>query len=95
MDGVSSKRPQGAFYFIVKLPIEDADDFTGWLLSDFDVDGETIMLCPAAESYATEGVGKNEVRISYCIDEKEIEKAMIILEQGLKEYQKIKNPALV
>ncbi|MFA0816515.1 MAG: pyridoxal phosphate-dependent aminotransferase [Anaerofustis sp.] len=95
MEGVSSKRPQGAFYFIVKLPIEDADDFTGWLLSDFDVDGETIMLCPAAESYATEGVGKNEVRISYCIDEKEIEKAMIILEQGLKEYQKIKNPALV
>ena len=91
MEGVSSKRPQGAFYFIVKLPIEDADDFTGWMLTDFDVNGETIMLCPAAESYVTEGVGKNEVRISYCIDENEIDKAMVILDQGLKKYREIKN----
>jgi aspartate aminotransferase len=77
MNGVSCKKPQGAFYFILSLPIEDAEDFTGWLLSDFEVNGETIMLCPASESYATPNVGKNEVRISYCINENELKKAMI------------------
>ncbi len=91
MDDVSCQCPQGAFYFIMKLPIEDADDFTGWLLTDFDIDGETIMLCPAKEAYATEGMGMNEVRISYCgIDEGELARAMNILDQGLHEYRKVK-----
>ncbi len=90
MKDIDCKCPQGAFYFILKLPIEDADDFTGWLLSDFDLDGDTIMLCPSAESYASEGVGKNEVRISYCIHADLLERAMLVLEKGLEEYRKVK-----
>ncbi len=90
IEGVSCLCPQGAFYFILKLPIENADDFTGWLLTDFDLDGDTIMLCPAAESYATEGMGLNEVRISYCISTDQLERAMQVLDKGLKEYRRIK-----
>ena len=86
-EDVSCKCPEGAFYFILKLPIEDADDFTGWLLSDFSVNGETIMLCPASEFYATPGFGKNEVRISYCIDEDRLRRAMNVLKEGLKAYR--------
>ena len=90
IDGVVCQVPDGAFYFILGLPIEDADDFTGWLLSDFEVDGETIMLCPAKEFYATPDKGRNEVRISYCISEDKLKKAVNILDKGLKKYREFK-----
>ncbi|MCL1803547.1 MAG: pyridoxal phosphate-dependent aminotransferase [Eubacteriaceae bacterium] len=88
MKEINFKTPEGAFYFILKLPVEDSDDFTGWLLSDFDVDGETIMLCPANGCYVTEGGGKDEVRISYCISQDKLRRAMVILEQGLRAYSR-------
>jgi aspartate aminotransferase len=90
MKEIQFKNPEGAFYFILSLPIEDADDFTGWLLSDFEMDGETIMLCPANGCYVSEGGGKNEVRISYCIAKDKLQRGMKILEAGLKAYIKAK-----
>lgn len=91
MEGVVCHKPQGAFYIVVKLPVENAEDFIIWLLSEFSVDHETIFLAPAAGFYATEGLGIDEARISYCINQESLKKAMNILAQGLKEYNKIKN----
>lgn len=89
MEGVICRKPHGAFYVIVKLPIENAEDFVKWLLSDFDVDNETVMVAPAEGFYATEGLGKDEIRISYVLNENDLKKAMNILKEGLIEYKKI------
>lgn len=90
IEGTVCQVPDGAFYFILGLPVEDAEDFTGWMLGEFDLDGETVMLCPAKDFYATEGKGLNEVRVSYCIAEDRLIKAAKILDAGLKEYRKVK-----
>lgn len=90
MEGVICEKPTGAFYVIAKLPVKDAEDFVKWLLSDYSIDGETIMLAPAEGFYATRGLGLDEVRISYCLNRENLKKAMNILEKGLKEYIKIK-----
>ena len=87
LEGVSCKKPKGAFYFIVKLPIQDADHFVGWLLSEFALGNDTIMLCPAKECYSDGIRGRDEVRISYCIDEHKLKRAMEVLQAGLKEYK--------
>ncbi len=87
MDGVVCKKPTGAFYVVAKLPVEDAEDFVIWMLEEFDVDGETTMLAPAEGFYATEGLGKDEVRIAYILNENDLAKAMNILDQGLKAYK--------
>ncbi|WP_425449772.1 pyridoxal phosphate-dependent aminotransferase [Dethiothermospora halolimnae] len=86
MDGVICKKPHGAFYIIAKLPVEDAEDFVVWLLKEFDVNNETVMMAPAEGFYATEGLGKDEVRLSYVLNEKDLKKAMDILEKGLEVY---------
>ena len=91
MEGVVCHKPQGAFYMVVKLPVENAEDFIIWLLREFSIDNETIFLAPAAGFYGTEGLGLDEVRISYCINQESLKKAMNILAEGLKEYNKIKN----
>jgi len=80
------KKPKGAFYVIVKLPIKDADKFAAWLLTDFRHDNKTVMVAPASGFYATSGQGKDEIRLAYVIDLKE---AMKILAEAVKEYQKI------
>jgi len=90
MPEINFKTPQGAFYFILKLPVEDANDFTGWLLSDFEIDGETVMLCPADGCYVTPNGGADEVRISYCIDSDKLRRGMKILREGIKAYAKAK-----
>jgi len=90
IDGVICEKPQGAFYVIVKLPVDNAEDFVIWLLEDFDVNNETVMLAPAEGFYATEGLGRDEVRISYCINAEDLEKAMYILDEGLKVYPRRK-----
>lgn len=86
MDGVICKKPHGAFYAIAKLPVDNAEDFVKWLLTDFDVDGETIMLAPAEGFYATKGLGVDEVRISYVLNEESLKKSMNILKLALKKY---------
>ncbi len=86
--GVASEVPKGAFYQIVKLPVKDAEKFVRWLLTDFDVDNETVMLAPAEDFYATKGYGKNEVRIAYVLEAKLLKRAMEILKLGLEKYLK-------
>lgn len=86
MDGVVAPNPKGAFYLIAKLPVDDADKFAQWLLSDFHVDNETVMVAPANGFYSTAGSGQDEVRIAYVLNVEDIKKAMNILEQGLKAY---------
>ncbi len=84
--GVVCPNPRGAFYLVVGLPVEDAGHFAQWLLTDFDVDGETVMVAPADGFYATPGLGKNEVRIAYVLKEQDIARAMHIVAEGLKAY---------
>lgn len=87
MEGVTIKKPQGAFYIFAKLPVEDADEFAQWLLRDFSVDGETVMVAPGNGFYGTPGLGKNEIRLAYVLNVESINKAMKILEKGLKEFR--------
>lgn len=88
IEGTLCKRPRGAFYMIVKLPVDNAEKFVKWLLTDYDLNGETVMLAPAEGFYATKGLGKDEVRISYVLNENDLKKAMNIIKEGLKEYNK-------
>jgi aspartate aminotransferase len=88
MEGVLCKMPKGAFYVTAKLPVENAEDFARWLLTDFDVDGETVMVAPAEGFYATKGMGRDEVRISYVLKEEDLIKAMNVIKQGLITYNK-------
>ena len=86
MEGVFSPTPLGAFYTVAELPVDDAEKFARWLLTDWRVDGETVMLTPAESFYLTPGFGRNQVRIAYILEIPEIRKAMHILETGLKAY---------
>ena len=86
MEGVEYRVPEGAFYVVIKLPVENAEDFVIWLLTDFDVDNETVMLAPAAGFYSTPGLGKNEARIAFVLNREKTEKAMNILKKGLEVY---------
>ncbi|HID39213.1 MAG TPA: pyridoxal phosphate-dependent aminotransferase, partial [Calditrichaeota bacterium] len=86
MPGVVAPMPKGAFYLVVKLPVDDADVFAQWLLTDFDVANETVMIAPANGFYSTPGLGKDEVRIAYVLNVDHIKKAMNILAEGLKAY---------
>ncbi len=84
--GVIALKPQGAFYTIVKLPVDDADKFSTWLLKDFHLEKETIMLAPANGFYATPGKGVNEVRIAFVLNVKAMKRSMEILGEALKVY---------
>ncbi len=86
IEGVKIGRPQGAFYCIAELPIENSDDFAQWLLEDFRLNGETVMVAPAAGFYATEGLGKNQIRIAYVLDKERLKRAVNILKEALKSY---------
>ncbi len=86
MEGVLCPNPGGAFYVIAKLPIDDGDRFCQWLLESFNYNNETIMLAPASGFYNTKGLGKNEVRLAYVINNEEIDRAMDCLEEALKVY---------
>ena len=84
--GVVCQKPSGAFYVVAKLPVDNAERFIIWMLEEFDVDGQTIMLSPAEGFYATPGLGIDEVRIAYVLNTKDMEKAMYILKKGLEKY---------
>jgi aspartate aminotransferase len=88
MDGVTCPTPGGAFYAMAKLPVEDTDVFCQWLLEEFSINNETVMLAPASGFYATPGLGKQEVRIAYVLKKEDINKAMDCLEAALKVYPK-------
>lgn len=88
--GVVALKPQGAFYTIVKLPVDNADKFSEWILKDFHLNNETIMLAPANGFYATPGKGEDEVRIAFVLNADDMRRSMQILREGLKVYQKNK-----
>ncbi|MDG1729978.1 MAG: pyridoxal phosphate-dependent aminotransferase [Algibacter sp.] len=87
IDGVKVAKPKGAFYCIVELPVKNSDYFAQWLLEDFEVDNETIMVAPAAGFYSTEGVGLNQIRIAYVLNKESLIKAVHILKEALKVYK--------
>lgn len=86
MEGVYCPKPKGAFYTVVKLPIDDSDKFAQWLLEDFEYNNQTVMLAPATGFYSTPGYGKNEVRIAYVLKIDDLKGAMKCLEVALKQY---------
>lgn len=86
--GIVCVKPQGAFYIIAKLPIEDAEDFVIWLLDNFELNKETVMAAPAEGFYATPGLGRNELRLAYILNEKDLAVAMNIFRLGFEEYKK-------
>jgi aspartate aminotransferase len=88
IDGVKVATPKGAFYCIAELPVANADNFAQWLLEDFNLNGETIMVAPAAGFYSTPGVGLNQIRIAYVLKNEDLINAANILKAALAEYQK-------
>ena len=86
IEGVICPKPKGAFYAIAQLPIDDADKFAQWLLEDFDFNGETVMVAPAAGFYATPNTGINQVRIAYVLNKESLKAAIKILDEALKVY---------
>lgn len=84
--GVYSPKPKGAFYTVVKLPVDDADRFAQWLLEDFEYKNQTVMIAPASGFYATPGLGKQEARIAYVLKIEDLKNAIETLEAALKVY---------
>jgi aspartate aminotransferase len=87
--GVYSPIPMGAFYTIARLPVDDADKFCAWCLSDFEYEGQTIFMAPASGFYTNPESGKNEVRIAYVLKKEDLQKAMLALEKALEEYKRV------
>lgn len=90
IEGVYSPIPMGAFYTVASLPVDDADKFCEWCLSDFSYEGETVMMAPASGFYSTPGMGKNEVRIAYVLRKEDLQRALFILEKALEQYNSLK-----
>lgn len=88
--GVYSPIPMGAFYTVARLPVDDADDFCAWCLSDFAYEGQTVMMAPASGFYSTPGLGKDEVRIAYVLNQEDLKKALVVLEKALEKYNSLK-----
>ena len=84
--GVFSPIPMGAFYTMVRLPVDDAEKFCEWCLTDFDYEGETIMMAPGNGFYATTGMGRDEVRIVYALNIEDLKRSVLILEKALEAY---------
>ncbi len=78
--------PEGAFYVVAKLPIDDSDRFCRWLLEDFSYENQTVMMAPASGFYSTPGMGKDEVRISYVLNVDDLNKSVKVLDEALKVY---------
>ena len=86
--GVYSPMPGGAFYTVASLPVEDAEDFCRWLLTDFRLNGETVMMAPAAGFYSTPGLGKNQVRMAYVLKKEDLAQSLKVLRAALEAYKK-------
>lgn len=86
--GVICEKPMGAFYVVAKLPVDDAENFAKWMLTDFSVNNATTMVAPAAGFYATPGLGKDEVRLAYVLKAEDLITAMDILAKGIDAYNK-------
>ncbi|MBF0695407.1 MAG: pyridoxal phosphate-dependent aminotransferase [Flavobacterium sp.] len=89
IDGVKVATPKGAFYCIAELPIDNADKFAQWMLDSFDLNGETVMVAPAAGFYSTPGVGMNQVRIAYVLKKADLIRSVQILKEAISQYNAI------
>lgn len=78
--------PMGAFYTVVKLPVDDADEFCRWCLEEFDYEGETVFMAPASGFYTTPGMGKDQVRMAYVLKKEDLARAMTVLRKALEAY---------
>ena len=94
MPGVVCAEPKGAFYVMVKLPVDDAEKFIIWMLQNFDVNGETVMASAGEGFYATPGLGKQEFRLAYVLKNEDLVKAMNILKVALEAYPGRIEPAV-
>ena len=86
--GVFTPMPMGAFYTMVRLPVENADDFCKWCLTDFSYKGATVMMAPGSGFYSDHTIGRNEVRVAYVLNKEDLAKALIILRKALKTYNR-------
>lgn len=90
VEGVTITQPGGAFYCVAGLPVEDAEKFCAWLLTDFNLDGKTVMLAPMAGFYLSSGLGRQEVRIAYVVGEAKLKQAVEVLKRALAVYPDLK-----
>jgi len=86
IEGVTVANPKGAFYCVAQLPVKDSDHFAQWLLEDFNLNNETVMVAPASGFYSTPGEGKNQVRIAYVLNKADLIRSVEILAAALKQY---------
>jgi aspartate aminotransferase len=86
IEGCYTPIPMGAFYTVAQLPVDDAEDFCAWCLSDFEYEGETIMMAPASGFYVTPGLGKDQVRLAYVLCKDDLKRALFLLEKALHQY---------
>ena len=89
--GVFLRKPEGAFYFVARIPVRDSEDFASWLLTDYQKDGATVMVAPAPGFYATPGLGTDEVRIAYVLKGADLRASVGILEDALSTYAAARN----
>jgi aspartate aminotransferase len=87
--GVFLRKPEGAFYFVARLPVDDGEDFASWLLTDYEHEGSTVMVAPAQGFYATPGLGRDEVRIAYVLKKEDLEASVRILAHAIPTYQAV------
>ena len=76
----------GAFYTVAKLPVDDAEKFCAWCLTDFNYEGETVIMAPAAGFYTTPGAGRNQVRLAYVLKKDDLNRALVVLQKALEAY---------
>ncbi len=95
IDGVFCPLPGGAFYAVAQLPVKDCDDFCRWMLEDFELNGQTVMMAPASGFYSAPTMGKQEVRLAYVLSKEKLKAAVNILREGLKKYQEVHAEAMV
>lgn len=88
--GVYTPTPMGAFYTMVRLPVDDAEKFCQWCLTDFSYEGQTVMMAPGSGFYSTPGEGRNEVRMAYVLNQEDLAKALDVLARALEAYNSIK-----
>ena len=84
--GVYSPIPMGAFYTVARLPVDDSEKFCAWCLTDFNYEGETVMMAPASGFYTTPGAGRDEVRIAYVLKKDDLQRALVVLQKALETY---------
>lgn len=86
--GVVCQKPGGAFYMTVKLPVDNVEDFLVFMLEEFDDNGETVMFAPAEGFYATPGLGKDEIRIAYVLNQQDMRRGAELIRLGIEAYNK-------